>query len=727
MTELPLLINVAAYSAQVLCIVALGGLLSAVLRINTPAVRHAYWRALVVVCIALPWLQGRQASTVDASAASEAVFLLAPGADTTGTPSTAASTAEKPSQAVPSSALWSSWPQGVIVLLAAGAALRLLWLAVGLMRLARLRHTGHAAELSESEEALRVAIAPRASVRDVPALRQPVTFGLLTPVVLLPESLRESDPDIRHAVLCHELHHVRRADWASVLIEELVLCALWFHPAAWWLVSRVQLSREEVVDELVVRTTGTRRTYIEALMLFSGERGLAPAPAFSRRQHLFRRIVLLSKDTRTSMPRLLSSVCAWAVAIGAGVWLAAERFPLSASAEALPPLDNALPKVENAPLKFVAPDVTVTPAVLFDHRPLAPDGRLVATAPPALTTSESPVAQSGAPVPPPANPGTALPSAPRQTVRVPVEAPPEMTAIGAQGVVLVRLSIDASGRVVNPQVAGYALSTSNPSKYRAVQEEPLPPVESVFPGDPVWQAAAEAMNRVALTAARQFRYEAPRTTAISGVYAAVMVPSLEGFVLLSASRPAIPPVDPSLFAASGGPGIGAITGVDSKNLATVDSRLREVARLAEEQARRTRDVARNGAGQSQGGAPGPSPEAIAAGTSSPTLAVAPPPPPRPVPDGPIRVGGNVQAPKKIKDVKPAYPEEARANRVQGIIILEIVIAPTGRVVDARVLRSIHGLDDAALDAVKQWEFTPTLLNGVPVAIVMSVTVNFTMN
>jgi hypothetical protein len=89
-----------------------------------------------------------------------------------------------------------------------------------------------------------------------------------------------------------------------------------------------------VVDELVVRTTGTRRTYIEALMLFAEERGMAPAPAFARRRHLFRRIVLLSKETHMSMPRLLSALCVWAAAIGAGIWYTSEAFPLSATAAA---------------------------------------------------------------------------------------------------------------------------------------------------------------------------------------------------------------------------------------------------------------------------------------------------------------------------------------------------------------------------------------------------------
>jgi protein TonB len=93
----------------------------------------------------------------------------------------------------------------------------------------------------------------------------------------------------------------------------------------------------------------------------------------------------------------------------------------------------------------------------------------------------------------------------------------------------------------------------------------------------------------------------------------------------------------------------------------------------------------------------------------------------------VRVGGNVAAPRKIKDVKPVYPALAESARVQGIVILEATIGADGRVTDARVIRSIPLLDLAAIDAVRQWEFTPTLLNGVPIPIIMSVTVNFTLD
>src|SRR6266853_1692466 len=105
---------------------------------------------------------------------------------------------------------------------------------------------------------------------------------------------------------------------------------------------------------------------------------------------------------------------------------------------------------------------------------------------------------------------------------------------------------------------------------------------------------------------------------------------------------------------------------------------------------------------------------------------APPPPPPPPPPAPVRVGGNIKQPTKVKDVKPVYPAIAQSARVQGVVIIEATIGPNGAVQEAKVLRSIPLLDAAALDAVRQWQFTPTLLNGVPVPVIMTVTVNFTL-
>jgi protein TonB len=102
-------------------------------------------------------------------------------------------------------------------------------------------------------------------------------------------------------------------------------------------------------------------------------------------------------------------------------------------------------------------------------------------------------------------------------------------------------------------------------------------------------------------------------------------------------------------------------------------------------------------------------------------------PDAPPPPQAVRVGGQIKEPKKLKNVNPNYPEIAKQARVTGVVILECVISPQGRVSDVKVLRGIPLLDQAAIDAVKQWVYSPTLLNGVPVPVIMTVTVRFQLN
>jgi protein TonB len=98
----------------------------------------------------------------------------------------------------------------------------------------------------------------------------------------------------------------------------------------------------------------------------------------------------------------------------------------------------------------------------------------------------------------------------------------------------------------------------------------------------------------------------------------------------------------------------------------------------------------------------------------------------PKPQEPVRVGGGIRSPVKVRDVAPVYPQIAQAARVQGIVIIEATIGADGQVTNARVLRSVPLLDQAALEAVRQWQYTPTSLNGVPVPVIMSVTVSFVL-
>ncbi len=91
---------------------------------------------------------------------------------------------------------------------------------------------------------------------------------------------------------------------------------------------------------------------------------------------------------------------------------------------------------------------------------------------------------------------------------------------------------------------------------------------------------------------------------------------------------------------------------------------------------------------------------------------------------PVRVGGRIQEPRKLKGIAPAYPEAARDARIEGVVILECLINPRGRVSKVEVLRGVPLLEEAAVDAVKQWVYAPSLIDGVPVPVLLTVTVRF---
>lgn len=103
-------------------------------------------------------------------------------------------------------------------------------------------------------------------------------------------------------------------------------------------------------------------------------------------------------------------------------------------------------------------------------------------------------------------------------------------------------------------------------------------------------------------------------------------------------------------------------------------------------------------------------------------------PPPVEPTGPVPVGGDVTAPVKVHTPKPQYTELARRARIQGLVIVQAVIDKQGRVVDVEVLKGLPmGLDQAAVEAVRQWRFEPATLNGKPVDVYYSLSVTFTLN
>jgi len=96
-------------------------------------------------------------------------------------------------------------------------------------------------------------------------------------------------------------------------------------------------------------------------------------------------------------------------------------------------------------------------------------------------------------------------------------------------------------------------------------------------------------------------------------------------------------------------------------------------------------------------------------------------------DKPQRVGPNVQQANRISGVAPVYPAEAKQNGIQGTVRLEVTIDKGGRVADLRAISGPAELIMSAIDAVKQWVYKPTVLNGEPVMVQTTVDVNYTLS
>ncbi len=539
--------------------------------------RYAYWRVILAVCILLPVLQDRQAPRAAVAAAVAVV-------DTRVTP-LAIDPAAAASPMIP-------WSTAVLALLAAGAVIRLAWVGASLVRLRRLRRAGATAAQSEIHAELQEIIGAQCEIRYVDQLRQPVTFGLWRPIILLPSSLTRRSHDIQRAVLGHELFHVKRRDWGWLLAEQLVCAVLWFNPAIWWLVSRVHLAREIVVDELAVLATGRRRAYVEALLAFADETSVAPVAAFGGRRQLFDRLVLLSKEAVMSSHRLVVTCAVMMAVVAAGSWQAMAAFPLTAG--------------QTQTLRPNAPGPLESRAI-----PVTPEGPM-----------------------------------PQRVNYEPPMYPVEARIAGARGSVILMITLDELGRVAEARRLRYTLTSTNPPVSVTLtgsnpdEEERFIVNGSTGQSDTVRSIAA-AMTEAAIRSVQQWRYDPPAAGPISFQVAI----NING---------------------------DAAAGAEQGTLAAGTTRVGE-----------------------------------------------------PWAEGAIRVGGTIRTPKKILDVRPVYPAAASDAGVSGVVILETRIGTDGAIENARVLRSIPLLDQAALDAVMQWRFTPTLMNGQAVPVLMTVTVNFT--
>ena len=315
--------NLAAYSVQLAVLVTTAVAIMTVLRINTPEATLRFWQVLLAASLLWPgyqlWLNLDTTGEVFAggmlwSAASSNVAGIRAGV----------------------AALNADVATWLMMVLGTGAALRLGWLGLGLMRLRSIRATSAPAHsLSSMALPLQHALGVAADIRFSDAVTSPATIGVRHPTVLLPRRAQDLAPSVQRAVLSHELIHVRRRDWLPSLLEEVWCAILWFHPAARALASRLSLARETVVDEATIAHTRDRRAYAEALLEFSttGPR-LLGATALIGRRHLEQRIALIAQEV--SMPRsaLAVRMIVAAGAVALATLVTTSSMPLGAT---LPP------------------------------------------------------------------------------------------------------------------------------------------------------------------------------------------------------------------------------------------------------------------------------------------------------------------------------------------------------------------------------------------------------
>jgi TonB family protein len=585
--------NLLTYSLQIGLLVGLAAFVPAMLRFRLPGARLIYLQVLVAVCLLLPlvqpWRHVVADTNLEVSTSVVVVERLGPGSGPT-----------------------LPWRQLGLGLLAAGVLIRLGWLAVGFRRLGRFRRNARPIEQSGS--------CPTFLSDEISS---PVTFGFRNPVVLLPAGFPEMDPGRQQAILCHEFLHVERSDWIVMVVEEVVRAIFWFHPAIWWVLSEIQLAREQAVDREVVARTQAREEYVDALLEIAGaglQMDLAPAPLFLRRRHLKQRVVSIFKEVHMSKTRLISRLAiGLAILLTAG-WLVTETLPLAAA-----------PQVVND-----APGVTVdVGAATLMHR-------------------------------------------------APVAYPEAARRAGIQGTVVLDATLDGSGNVSDAKVI------SGPTELRRAA------LDSVLQ----WHfanGAAGAVRQVTigfqLTEGKAAPAARPSAVTMRGLDGST-VKNIRVLGLSDQGR---------------GELLSALPVHEGDTIsADLIAKVEQAVKGFDEHLRVVEILSAAGEATIQITAPDYTAEAMPAGPSR------------------IKIGGSVQQTKLISQPHPVYPPDAKAARIQGVVKLSAIIGKDGSIQKLEVISGHPLLVPSALEAVQQWKYQTTLLNGQPVEVLTQIDVNYTL-
>ncbi len=638
--------NLVTYSLQVGLLVGLTAFIPAMLRLKQAKARLYFWQLLLVACLALPALRPWKQEIVNVS-------LQAPPPVLPFTP------LPPVKHTMPRSEM-------ALLILAAGAAIRLAWLAAGFWKLSRYRRHSHPLPGACTWRV-------NADLRISEAITSPVTFGFLHPVILLPGQFEELDHAKQDAILCHEVLHVWRHDWIFTIGEELVRAVFWFHPAIWWLLGEVQLAREQAVDQSVIELTSRRDEYLDALLTIAGaaaQLDLAPAPLFLRKRHLKHRVVSILKEVRMSKTRLISAFATSLLLLAAACCFVTGVFPLAAAPQMV--TDGIGVSVETSGASLIhRGSITYPPAALHEHL--------------------------------------------EGTVTVQVK-------IGANGEVsdaTVMSGPDALRKSVLTSVLDWHFTREMANSTRQVsvtfqlpKGEAVPQAVTVAPGAGVIGGVPGGVPGGAPGGARG--------GVVGGIIGAVPAPENRDVVV----RRTAPPI-PGVVKSIATPGLSDQVRTELLGRLpfhegdTVTNEMFQAAVQAvhDYDEHLSIGILRNSNDETTMQINAPH---MFMGTMSQTANLQAPP-------GSIRVGGNVQQAKLTSQVRPEYPALAKQARIQGVVHLAALIAKDGTVKNLTVISGHPLLVQPAMDAVRQWTYAQTLLNGDPVEVFTQIDVNFTLS
>ena len=612
-----------AWSAQALILVTIAA--AAAMFVAHPKARLLFWQGVLLLLVLLPIVEPWKASPVEAITSSGSVIVHVDRVQNAAIP-------------------WYSrlhWkPEYLLVVLAAGTILRLLWILVGFVR---LRHYRRNAERMTDPPLYFVAKTVRWYVSE--SIPGPVTYGWLRPSILIPRRVLALPDTMREAIACHELVHVRRGDWLFVLAEEIVRSFLWFHPAVWYALSRLQLAREQAVDREAIRLTENRDCYLDALVAVAEHRlqpDLVPATLFLKKRHLAVRVAEMMKEVSMSRSRITASLTAVfsaaLVAARVAVWL----FPMVSPAQTV--VDD--------------PGITVDAGGKLVHRgPVHyPAGSRIG----GTVTIEATLNSKGE----------------VSDARV-LSGPDELRKSALAGVLDWHYSTDG-GSLSRAQISIHFVAPAVPEAPVAVRTQAPPP--------PPPAAGTNTNSRI-----KSIEFVGISPEAEQELRNRLQVH--EGDV--------VGPTDMLKI---------------NQTVQQYDSHLRAGFTMRANDPEREAVLRIMLMPQANGS--GPLPAAISPSPATTTFTV---------PPGTIRVGGNAQANKIVNKPVPVYPPLAKEARIQGTVRLTVHIGADGTVKDLQLVSGHPLLVAAAVDAVKQWVYQPTLLNGNPVDVLTEVDVNFTLS